>query len=188
MTYLDALTEAMTRLGQRDDAIFLGQAVAFPGTAMTQTFAGVPREKLTEVPVFENTQLGLATGLSLAGALPICVFPRINFLLCAMDQLLLHLDALSRYSAYCPKVILRTASPTAVPLDPGERLEHDRRGSLQLYEPDFQRGDNRGCGHRAGGVQRRLHTVRAGAHRNQPERNHRAVPLHRAVKSPSLDF
>jgi hypothetical protein len=43
-----------------------------------------------------------------------------------MDQLLLHLDALPRYSAYRPKVIIRTASPTAIPLDAGaQHLDPD---------------------------------------------------------------
>lgn len=117
--YLDRLTEAMTALGRDDRTIFLGQAVAYPGTAMTATFSGVPRERLLEVPVFEDTQLGMAIGLSLAGYLPVCVYPRINFLLLAMSQLVLHLDALPRYSDYRPRVIVRTAVAHDRPLDPG---------------------------------------------------------------------
>jgi hypothetical protein len=39
----------------------------------------------------------------------------------AMGQLMLHLDALPRYSRYRPRIIIRTAVATAVPLDPGHQ-------------------------------------------------------------------
>lgn len=120
MTYLDNLTAAMTMLGGQPRALFLGQAIAVPGTGMTRTFAGVPREKLIELPVFEETQLGLAIGLSLGGFHPVvAVYPRINFLLLAINQLVNHLDAIPRYSAYRPRVIIRTTIATSTPLDPG---------------------------------------------------------------------
>lgn len=119
MTYLDRLTAAMTELGCDPRTLFMGQAVAYPGTAMTKTFEGVPRDQLLELPVMEDTQLGMAIGLSLQGYLPVCVYPRINFLLLAMNQLVLHLDALPRYSDYRPKVIIRTAVASSVPLNPG---------------------------------------------------------------------
>lgn len=119
MTYLDELRTAMTSLADDPRAIFLGQAVAFPGTAMTETLSGVPREKLLELPVFENTQLGMSTGLALDGWLPVSIFPRWNFLICAADQLVNHLDKLPIYAGVTPRVIIRVASATPVPLDPG---------------------------------------------------------------------
>ena len=118
-TYLTRLTEAMTLLSLAPNTLFLGQAIKYPGTGMTQTFQNIPPDRLIELPVFENTQLGMCTGLSLAGYLPIAVFPRMNFLLCAIDQLVLHLDALPRYSTYRPKVLIRTAVASPTPLDPG---------------------------------------------------------------------
>ena len=118
-TYRDRLTEAMTLCGQHN-ALFLGQAIKFPGTGMTQSFQNVPDYQLIELPVFENTQLGMSIGLSIQSGQPVVsVFPRINFLLCAMDALVLHLDAIPRYSDYRPKVIIRTAVATDKPLDPG---------------------------------------------------------------------
>lgn len=117
--YRDYLQAAMTECAQAG-ATFLGQAIAYQGTGMTATFAGVPPDQLIELPVFENTQLGMSTGLSIQTKKPvISVFPRINFLLCAMDQLVLHLDAIPRYSDYRPKVIIRTCVATYSPLDPG---------------------------------------------------------------------
>jgi len=126
MTYRDELRKAMTMLGEQPRSIFLGQAVAYPGTGMTDSFADVPREKLLELPVFENCQLGMSVGLSLAGELPISVFPRQNFLLCAMDALVNHLDKIPMFSDYRPKVIIRTAVCSPTPLDPGPQhlFEH----------------------------------------------------------------
>ena len=125
MTYFEELCRAMRMIAVHPRSIFLGQAVAEKGTGMTASFTGIPREKLLELPVFENTQMGMSIGLALAGELPVSVFPRINFLLCAMDQLVNHLDAISRYSDYRPKVIIRVAIGTDKPLDPGPQHTGD---------------------------------------------------------------
>ena len=109
----------MLTIGRDPRAIFLGQAVACRGTGMSATFDGVRPEKLLELPVFENTQMGMSIGLALDGWLPISVYPRWNFLLLAADQLVNHLDKIPLYSRYRPKVIVRTASATPIPLDPG---------------------------------------------------------------------
>ncbi len=120
-TYRNALTAAMTELGARPDALFLGQAVAYPGTGMTATLAGVPRDRLIELPVAEDLQMGMGTGLALAGFLPVLIYPRINFLLLAINQLVLHLDKLPIYSdgGYRPRVIIRTMIASPEPMDPG---------------------------------------------------------------------
>lgn len=117
--YFDALCAAMKTLGEHPRSIFMGQAVADAGTAMHNTLVNVPVEKLLELPVAEDMQMGMAIGASLAGELPVCIYPRINFLLLAINQLVLHLDKLPLYSPYRPKVIIRTAIATAAPLDPG---------------------------------------------------------------------
>jgi pyruvate/2-oxoglutarate/acetoin dehydrogenase E1 component len=117
--YYDNLCAAMELLAQDKRTIFMGQAVAYPGTGMYNTLRGVPENKRLELPVFENTQLGMAIGMSLNSFIPICIFPRINFLLEAMSQLVNHLDKLPIYSDYRPHVIIRTAVATNQPLDPG---------------------------------------------------------------------
>jgi pyruvate/2-oxoglutarate/acetoin dehydrogenase E1 component len=119
--YFDALCAAMSELAAQPGAIFIGQSIVAGGTAMHRTLDHIPEGQRLELPVFEDTQLGIATGLALAGHLPICVYPRINFLLLAVNQLVLHLDALPIYSdgGYNPRVIIRTAVATPEPLDPG---------------------------------------------------------------------
>ncbi len=119
LTYYDELRRAMTMIGVESNSIFLGQSVACEGTGLTASFSGVPRHKLVELPVFEETQLGMSIGLALDGWLPVSCFPRWNFLLSATNQLVNHLDAIPRYSDYRPRVIIRVAVPTPTPLDPG---------------------------------------------------------------------
>lgn len=127
MTYFDALTQAINRLGQERDTIFVGQGVGCAGTTMTDTLKGVPKHKLLEFPVAEDLQMGFCIGLALEGRLPICVFPRWNFLICATNQIVNHLDRLSTYSRgqYNPKVIIRVATPITAPFYPGPQHDDD---------------------------------------------------------------
>jgi len=107
------------------NAIFIGQAVAYPGTAQSVTFENVPDHQKLEFPVAENAQLGFCTGLAMAGLLPVCVYPRINFMLEALPQLIQHLDKIPLFSEFRPKVIIRTAVATDNPLDPGPQHLND---------------------------------------------------------------
>jgi pyruvate/2-oxoglutarate/acetoin dehydrogenase E1 component len=119
--YFENLCVAMEMLAQHERALFMGQAVAFKGTAMTETFRNIAPDKLLELPVAEDMQMGLCIGYSLDGGLPISVYPRFNFLLLAVNQLVLHLDKMPIYSVrrYQPKVIIRTAVASSKLLDPG---------------------------------------------------------------------
>lgn len=100
-------------------AVFFGQSVACDGTAMRSTLKHLPVDRLIEMPVAENMQTGMCTGIALAGGLPVCIFPRVNFMLESVSQIVQHLDKLPLYSDYRPKVIIRTAIATDKPLDPG---------------------------------------------------------------------
>lgn len=133
MTYRNELTKAMTWLGEQRRSIFLGQAIAYPGTAMFATLEGVPKAKRVELPVIEDCQLGMAIGMSLNGELPVCIYPRINFLLLAINQLVNHLDKMHRYgNGYRPHVIIRTAVATNKPMDPGPQHLGDYSTALRL--------------------------------------------------------
>jgi pyruvate/2-oxoglutarate/acetoin dehydrogenase E1 component len=132
MTYYNELCRAMEAVAEHPRAIFLGQAVAEKGTGMTASFANVSPEKLLELPVFEETQLGMSIGLALDGALPVSVYPRWNFLVCAANQLVNHLDKLPLYSTITLRVIIRVASATPVPLDPGPQHLGDFTDAFRL--------------------------------------------------------
>lgn len=117
--YFDELCRAMSLVAEHPRSVFMGQAVACAGTAMRRTLEHLPADRLLELPVAEDMQMGMATGMALGGFLPVCIFPRWNFLLLAASQLILHLDKIPLYSAYRPRVIIRTAVATRDPLDPG---------------------------------------------------------------------
>ena len=74
---------------------FIGQAVEVPGTAMSNTLSDVPKNKLLELPVAEEMQMGMTLGLAMDGNIPISIFPRWNFLLYGMNQLINHIDKYS---------------------------------------------------------------------------------------------
>jgi pyruvate/2-oxoglutarate/acetoin dehydrogenase E1 component len=122
--YFDELTRTMTYLGEQEDTIFLGQAVEYKGTAMTNTLKQVPRKKLLEMPVNEEMQMGITNGLAIAGSVPISIYPRWNFLLLAVNQLVNHLDKYSLYTDgdYQPKAIIRTSIGSMRPLNP--QIQH----------------------------------------------------------------
>jgi pyruvate/2-oxoglutarate/acetoin dehydrogenase E1 component len=120
MKYFDELKRSMNFLAQDPRTVFIGQAVAVAGTAMTNTLKEVPREKLIELPVAEEMQMGMTTGMALTGLVPVSVFPRWNFLLSAMSQLINHLDKVDVMSngRYKVKAIVRTGVGSQRPLHP----------------------------------------------------------------------
>ncbi len=122
----------MGLLAKDPRTIFVGQAVEYSGTAMSKTFKDVPKEKLLEFPVAEDFQMGFCTGLALDGMIPICTYPRINFFLLAINQLVLHLDKIRTYSRgqYTPVVIIRTSIGNSWPLNPGAQHLGDFSGPL----------------------------------------------------------
>ena len=120
MKYFDELKKAMNFLSENDSTIFIGQAVAVPGTAMRNTLTDIPVDKLVELPVAEEMQMGMTTGMALTGLIPVSIFPRWNFLLYAINQLVNHLDKVSVMSndGYKTKVIIRTSIGSERPLHP----------------------------------------------------------------------
>jgi len=123
MNYLEELEKAMLWLAEKNDTIFLGQGIKYGGIAIAKTFEKIHDSKKMEMPVAENLQLGISTGLSLTGYTPVSIYPRWNFLLLAADQLVNHLDKLSIISdgAYKPKVIIRVAIGATEPINPQEQ-------------------------------------------------------------------
>jgi pyruvate/2-oxoglutarate/acetoin dehydrogenase E1 component len=121
MKYFDELKKTMEWLGSKENTIFIGQAVEVPGTAMFNTLKDIEKTKRVELPVFEDTQMGMSIGMSLAGKKVISIFPRWNFLLCATNQLVSHLDKLPIISEgkVTPNILIRTAVGSQRPLFPG---------------------------------------------------------------------
>jgi pyruvate/2-oxoglutarate/acetoin dehydrogenase E1 component len=117
----------MAWLAQHANAMLIGQGVGCAGTTLTDTLRDVPKERLLEFPVAEDLQMGFCIGMALEGILPVCIFPRWNFMLCAANQIVNHLDRLPIYSdgGYDPRVIIRVASPRVSGFDPGPQHDDD---------------------------------------------------------------
>lgn len=127
LSYFDELSKAMTWLGEQSETIFLGQSVAYPGNAIYKTLSGVPMSKKIEMPVAEDMQMGISIGLALTGKVPISIFPRMDFLMCCMNQLVNHLDK----NLYEGKVIIRTCVGSRVPMNPGVQHCRDYTEALE---------------------------------------------------------
>lgn len=140
MKYAEELKRAMTWLGQQSDTFFLGQAVTYPGTAMTNTLKDVPTEKLWEMPVCEDMQLGMSIGMALDGkTVPISIFPRWNFFLLATNQLVNHLDKIPLMSdtPYKPKVLIRVGIGSERPLHPQHQHVGDYTDAIRMMCPNI---------------------------------------------------
>ena len=132
MTYAEEVTKAMGMLAENPKTVFVGQQVRFDGQRLHATLRDVPMDKRIEMPVAENFQLGFCTGLALGGRIPISIYPRIDFLLLAADQLVNHLDKIPLMGGFKPKVIIRTAVGSKKPLDPGHQHTQDHTGAFSL--------------------------------------------------------
>jgi len=120
MKYFDELKKSMNYLAKDERTIFIGQAVEVPGTAMSNTLKDINPNKLLELPVAEEMQMGITTGLALNGNIPVSIYPRWNFLLLAMNQLINHLDKINVMSndRFKVKTIIRTGVGSQRPLNP----------------------------------------------------------------------
>ena len=136
---MDELTRAMEYLGKFDNTIFIGQSVEVAGTAMRNTLLNVDHNKLVEMPVDEDFQMGLATGMALTGLIPISIFPRWNFLLLATNQIVNHLDKLKEITQNKNpgKVIIRTGIGSVIPLHPGPQHTGDFTEAFRLMCPNL---------------------------------------------------
>lgn len=121
LTMKQAITAAMQMLTTDPRVVFVGQNVCYSGHVVYETVKDIPESRRLEVPVAEAMQMGIATGMALAGLVPVSIYPRIDFLLLACDQLVNHLDKLAEMSQgqYNPKVIIRTMLGNTSPLHPG---------------------------------------------------------------------
>jgi len=93
--------------------VFLGQGCRDKGTFMSMTLENVPLEKRIEMPVAEEMQMGISIGMAMTGLVPITIYPRFNFILCAMSQLVNHVEVMQ------PHVIVRVGVGSEEPLYPG---------------------------------------------------------------------
>ncbi len=139
MNWKDELTKSMTFLAKDKRTIFIGQCVKYPGHIMYQTLEHIPDNRKIEFPVAEDFQLGFSIGLALEGYIPVSIYPRMDFLICAANQLANHLDkiAASSNGRFTPKVIIRTMVGSTDPIYPGLQHCQDYTEALRRMLPNI---------------------------------------------------
>ncbi len=94
ITYVHAINEALSQLLERYNNTFvIGQGVNSPWYVGKTTCGLVDRfgpERVIDTPVSESGIAGAAVGAALAGMRPVLVFPRMDFMYYAMDQIANH--------------------------------------------------------------------------------------------------
>jgi pyruvate/2-oxoglutarate/acetoin dehydrogenase E1 component len=139
MKYKDELTKSMEWLSKKDNTIFLGQACKVSGHSISSTLENVPDEKRVELPVFEETQMGISTGMALEGFVPITMYPRFDFFILSCNQLINHLDKMRDMSKgeMTPRVIIRVAVGSKNPIDAGPQHTQDHTEAFRKMLTDI---------------------------------------------------
>jgi len=134
MKYFEELKRSMEWLGSQSGVVFLGQAVKVPGTGMSNTLESVGQELRIELPVAEDMQMGMSIGMAITGLVPVSIYPRWNFLLLAVNQLVNHLDRMPHISneGFNPRVIIRTSIGSERPLHPQHQHIGDFTDAFRL--------------------------------------------------------
>ncbi len=127
MKYKDELIRSMNLLADDPKTVFIGQSVEYSGNAIFNTLEQVDNSRKIEMPVFEDVQMGMSMGLALNGFVPVTCFPRFDFLICATNQLINHIDKINFMSKgqMKPRIIIRTSIGPKEPLDGGPQHTAD---------------------------------------------------------------
>lgn len=123
--YLEQVQKGMDLWAAHEKTIFVGQAMEFKGHAVSRQVVDYPPAKKLEFPVAEDFQAGFCLGLSLQGYIPISVYPRHDFAILALNQILNHIDRWPLMDAQCPKVIIKMLVGAKKPLNGGHQHTAD---------------------------------------------------------------
>jgi pyruvate/2-oxoglutarate/acetoin dehydrogenase E1 component len=121
ISYKDTLINVMTELAKLEDTIFIGQQIVYAGNPMSTTLTNVPKEKMIEVPVMEETQMGMSLGLAMTGKRVITFYPRWDFIISATNQLVNHIDKYELMTENKVNILIRVGKGADTPLDPGHQ-------------------------------------------------------------------
>jgi len=123
----------MELLALDNRVLFIGQTVGYGGSRFTKDLETMENSKKIELPVIEEMQMGISTGLALEGFIPVSIYPRFDFLLLAANQLVNHLDKMKELSQgqFDPKVIIRTVVGSRDPY-PGPQHCKDHTDAFRL--------------------------------------------------------
>ena len=125
LSYKDALTNSMSFLGEQDNVIFIGQQIVYAGNPMSTTLTNVSKDSMIEVPVIEETQMGMSLGIAMTGKTVVTLYPRWDFIVSATNQLVNHVDKYELMTGKKINILIRVGKGADKPLDPG----HQHKGN-----------------------------------------------------------
>ena len=140
INYKEELQKATNILAEKG-YIFIGQNMVAGGTSMYHMVKHLPIEQRIEVPVFEDIQLGMSIGMTLEGMKVCTTYPRMDFFILAMNQLINHADKVKRMSNGQFKLkglIIRTAVGSTFPMFSGEQHSGDYVEAIKLMLKDIK--------------------------------------------------
>lgn len=109
----------MGRVSSLGNSIFIGQQILYKGNPMSTTLELVDEKKMVEVPLMEESQMGMSLGFAMTGKMVITFYPRWDFLLLATNQLINNIDKFELMTQKTPHIIVRVGKGAEEPLDPG---------------------------------------------------------------------
>ncbi|MCH7534186.1 MAG: hypothetical protein IH948_00270 [Bacteroidetes bacterium] len=132
MTYLTEIKRAMKLLADKDYYL-IGQNTRYGGTSMFHTTKDFPEERRIELPITEEMQAGIGTGMSLEGMNIISIYPRFDFFILALNQVINHLDKAELMSdgQFKPKQIFRVCVGSIKPMMPGPQHCQDHTEAIK---------------------------------------------------------
>jgi pyruvate/2-oxoglutarate/acetoin dehydrogenase E1 component len=136
--YKLAIIDAMTELSKLDESIFIGQQIVYAGNPMSTTLGNVPKEKMIEVPVMEETQMGMSLGLAMTGKTVITFYPRWDFIISATNQLVNHIDKFELMTGKKLNILIRVGKGADTPLDPGHQHKANYIEEFKLMCPNIE--------------------------------------------------
>ena len=105
--YKDALSKSMEELSKKDNIVFIGQQIIYRGNPMSTTLDNVDKNLMIELPVMEETQMGMSLGLAMVGKCVVTFYPRWDFIISATNQLVNHLDKYEMMTGVKPHILIR---------------------------------------------------------------------------------
>ena len=133
MKYFEELKKSMEYLAKNKKTFFIGQAVEVQGSAMRNTLKGVDKKTFRVTCCRRNANGNDYRHVNVK-LYSVSIFPRWNFLLLALNQLVNHLDKLPEMTSnhYKSKAIIRTGIGSQRPLHPQCQHISDFTKSVKL--------------------------------------------------------
>jgi pyruvate/2-oxoglutarate/acetoin dehydrogenase E1 component len=135
--YKDELTYAMDFLNQQPNIVFIGQQIVYAGNPMSTTLTNVDKDKMIELPVMEETQMGISLGLAITGKTVISFYPRWDFIISATNQLVNHIDKYELMTGKKANILIRLGKGSDKPLDPGHQHKGNYFNEFKLMCPSI---------------------------------------------------